>query len=123
MWERVQDTFSSKIVSPHFEDLARDWTIRYAREVGINDIGPTGTTVVACKEHRGHEVDVLALDRGSRLEHIRDLLAHLGWNVTDASFALFSRYGFTTELSHVALNPGNRPSKLHLLNLDSMYAS
>ncbi|MGH3544603.1 MAG: AAA family ATPase, partial [Mycobacteriales bacterium] len=150
VWGRVQDTFSSKILGPHFEALARDWTIRYAHEVGLGSIGPTGTTVVACKEHRGHEVDVLAFERGSRprdraapivllgeakstrqprtiadlhrLEHIRDLLDHLGWNVADTSFVLFSRNGFTTELANVALHPGNRRRTLHLLDLDSMYA-
>ncbi|MDX3130241.1 hypothetical protein PV367_10650, partial [Streptomyces europaeiscabiei] len=65
-WERSKETFSSKVLGPHFEDLARRWTLRYGRERGLDDIGQVGTTTVACREHRGHEVDVVALSRTSR---------------------------------------------------------
>ncbi len=65
-WERSRETFSSKVLGPHFEDLARQWTLRYGRERGLDDIGQVGTTTVPCREHRGHEVDVVALGRESR---------------------------------------------------------
>lgn len=65
-WERSRETFSSKVLGPHFEDLARQWTLRHGREQGLDDIGQVGTTTVACREHRGHEVDVVALSRTSR---------------------------------------------------------
>lgn len=144
VWERAQATFASKVLGPHFEELAREWTRRHARERGLDDIGQVGTTEVACREHRGHEVDVIAIDRSSiarnrnakitllgeakatdrlrttadvqRLEHIRDLLAGLGWDVEDAQLALFSRSGFAPGLS-------SAPDRLHLIDLAAMYAA
>ena len=74
-WERCQETFSSKVLGPHFEDLARQWTLRYGRERGLDDIGQVGTTTVACREHRGHEVDVVALSRSSRESPACDVVA------------------------------------------------
>lgn len=119
-WERSRETFSSKVLGPHFEDLARQWTLRHGRERGLDDIGQVGTTTIACREHRGHEVDVVALSRASRprdkraarivllgeakatnkarttadlerLEHIRDLLRAQGWDAGDAVLTLFVR--------------------------------
>ena len=56
----------SKIFGPHFEALA-ERAARYASgEAGLA-VGPVGQTVIACREHKtGHEIDVLALARGSR---------------------------------------------------------
>ena len=51
-----------------------------------------------------------------RLEHIRDLLARLGWDVSGAGFAIFSRTGFATELREAAKN-----RNVHLLDLEGMY--
>ncbi|MFG2023022.1 ATP-binding protein [Streptomyces sp. NPDC048825] len=118
-WERSRETFSSKVLGPHFEDLTRQWTLRYGRERGLDDIGQVGTTTVACREHRGHEVDVVALSRASRprdkrarinllgeakatnkprtaadlrrLEHIRDLLCAQGWDAGDCVLAVYVR--------------------------------
>ncbi|PZG97490.1 ATPase [Streptomyces sp. NTH33] len=118
-WERSRETFSSKVLGPHFEDLARQWTLRYGRERGLDDIGQVGTTAIPCREHRGHEVDVVALSRTSRprdkgaritvigeakatdkhgtaadvrrLEHIRELLCTQGWDAGDSVLALFTR--------------------------------
>ncbi|GHD89301.1 hypothetical protein [Streptomyces naganishii] len=119
-WERSRETFSSKVLGPHFEDLARQWTLRYGRERGLDDIGQVGTTTVPCREHRGHEVDVVALGRESRardkraaritllgeakatnksrttadlrrLEHIRDVLCAQGWDAEGCALALYAR--------------------------------
>ncbi|WP_155054629.1 ATP-binding protein [Streptomyces blattellae] len=126
-WERSRETFSSKVLGPHFEDLARQWTLRYGRERGLDDIGQVGTTTVACREHRGHEVDVVALDRASRprdksarvtllgeakatnkprtaadlrrLEHIRDVLCAQGWAADDAVLALYARSAPAADLA------------------------
>lgn len=145
-WERSQNTFSSKVLGPHFEDLARQWTLRHGRQAGLDTIGQVGTTTVACREHRGHEVDVLALDRSSRardknarivllgeakatnkprtpadvdrLKHIRDSLARLGWNVTGCELAVFSRSGFTAELIKSAA-----ADDTHLIGLDDLYGA
>ncbi|WNM35438.1 hypothetical protein RKE30_36290 [Streptomyces sp. Li-HN-5-11] len=78
-----------------------------------------GTTTVACREHRGHEVDVVVLSRASRardkgaritllgeakatnksrtgadvqrLEHIRDLLCAQGWDAEGCALAVYVR--------------------------------
>ncbi|MGH7883576.1 MAG: AAA family ATPase, partial [Candidatus Dormibacteraceae bacterium] len=123
---KMTATISSLILGPQFEDLARKWVKRYASELGVEKSGSVGTTVVACREHRGHQVDVIALDQSSkprdkggrialigeakatnrprsredieRLSHIRDLLNREGWDAASARLALFSRTGFRTDL-------------------------
>lgn len=139
VWDRSQATVSSKILGPHFEHLVREWTTWYGRgPLGLEDMGPVGQTEVPCREHRGHEVDVIALDRQSpprtkggkvvllgeskagakvrpaanleRLGHIRDLLAKQGWDTSETQFAIFSKEGFT-----------NRPDGVHLIDLGMMY--
>jgi AAA+ ATPase superfamily predicted ATPase len=143
-WERSQATFSSKIEGPHFEELAREWTRRYAPEAGLPGIGHVGTTEVACREHRGHEVDVIALDRSSlprakntsivligeakhtarqrgmadlqRLQHIAALLADRGHDVSGTRYAIFSRFGFHRDLVSAATS-----APVHLLTLADLY--
>lgn len=144
-WERSEATFSAKIEGPHFEELAREWTRRHAPEAGLDDIGQVGTTVVSCREHRGHEVDVIALDRGSlprrknasvvllgeakhtraprgtadlsRLEHIAGLIADRGLDTAGTGYALFSRSGFTSDLREAAASE----ARVHLLDLHDLY--
>jgi AAA+ ATPase superfamily predicted ATPase len=147
-WERSRATFSSKIEGPHFEELAREWARRHAHEAGLDDIGSVGTTELACREHRGHEVDVIALSRRSsprgkhavitllgeakhtarprgtadllRLEHIAALLAERGHDVSAVQYALFSRSGFHRELS---LSAAATSAPVHLLNLAHVYGA
>ena len=99
---------------------------------------------MACQQHRGHEVDVIALDRTSlprskaaritligeakatdrprgatelrRLEHIRDLLVAQGWNTADCAFAIFSRTGFERDLLLEAA-----PGRVVLIDLTTLY--
>ena len=146
-WERSRPTFSAKIEGPHFEELAREWTRRHAPEAGLDSIGHVGTTVVSCREHRGHEVDVIALDRASlprrknasvvllgeakhtsaprglgdlsRLEHVAALLAERGLDAAGTSYAMFSRSGFTTDLLRAAA----ADARVHLLDLDDLYGA
>jgi AAA+ ATPase superfamily predicted ATPase len=146
-WERSRATFSAKIEGPHFEELAREWTRRHAPESGLDSIGQVGTTVVSCREHRGHEVDVIALDRGSlprrknasiallgeakhtgtargpadlrRLEHIATLLADRGLDTSGTSYALFSRSGFTADLREMT----DVSAHVHLLDLSDLYGA
>ncbi|MFI6793496.1 ATP-binding protein [Nonomuraea sp. NPDC050383] len=143
-WERSRKTFSDKILGPHFEEIARSWVRRHGAEAGLDDVGQVGTTEVACREHRGHEVDVIALSRSAmararggritvlgeakctakqrtlgdllRLEHIRDLLTAAGWNAAETRFVLFSRNGFSPDLRGAAAS-----ERVHLLDLDSLY--
>ncbi|QDP94887.1 ATPase [Microlunatus elymi] len=125
-WQRSETTFDAKVLGPHFEELVRAWATRYGRAEGKLDIGHVGTTVIACREHRGHEVDLVALDSEStprrkggrisvigeakattqprgeadlvRLEHVRDLLTAQGWQADSARLLLASRSGFRPEL-------------------------
>jgi uncharacterized protein len=128
VWAEAQHTADSKIFGPHFETLAADWVARYApREAGLT-VGPVGQTVIACREHKvGHEIDILALVRGSRprtpgtpvafvgeakhrdrrpglaelrrLQHLRDLLTAAGHEASDAVLGLFSAASFTDDLT------------------------
>lgn len=143
-WERSLATFSAKIEGPHFEELAREWARRYAHEAGLDDVGQVGTTEVACREHRGHEVDVIALSRSSlprrrnaavtvlgeakhtnkprgvgdleRLRHIGGLLAERGLDTSATEYAIFSRSGFTGELAQAG-----RSGQVRLLGLADLY--
>jgi hypothetical protein len=111
-------------------------------------VGPVGQTVIACREHKtGHEIDVLALARGSRprtpgapivfigeakhrdrrpglaelrrLQHLSDLLTAAGHDATDAVFGLFSATGFPDELAAEA-TAGK--GKILLVTLKDLYS-
>ena len=147
VWAEAEHTVESKIFGPHFEALAAEWVARYASgEAGLA-VGPVGQTVIACREHKtGHEIDVLALARGSRprtpgapvafigeakhrdrrpglaelrrLQHLRDLLTAAGHDATDAAFGLFSATGFTDELAAEATAS---KGKILLATLNDLY--
>jgi uncharacterized protein len=144
----AKHTMDSKILGPHFEALAAEWVARYAYdEVGLA-VGPVGSTVIACREHKqAHEIDIVALGRGSRprtpgspvafigeakhrdrrpgmaelrrLEHIRELLTTAGHHAGEAVLGLFSAAGFTEELAAEAASNGRR---LLLVSLEDFYA-
>ena len=147
VWAEAEHTVESKIFGPHFEALAAGWAARYAPgEAGLA-VGPVGQTVIACHEHKtGHEIDVLALARGSRprtpgapvafigeakhrdrrpgltelrrLQHLRDLLTAAGHDATDATFGLFSATSFTDEL---AAQANASKGKILLATLNDLY--
>jgi uncharacterized protein len=147
VWAESAHTVESKILGPHFEALASEWTARYgAAEAGLA-VGPVGQTVIACREHKiGHEIDVLGLARGSRprttgapvafigeakhrdrrpgvaelrrLEHLRELLTAEGHDATDAVLGLFSASGFTEELVTTATVGRGR---ILLTDLNALY--
>jgi uncharacterized protein len=147
VWAEAEHTVESKIFGPHFEALAAEWVARYApREAGLA-VGPVGQTIFACREHKvSHEIDVLALARGSRprspgapvafvgeakhrdrrpglaelhrLQHLRDLLTASGHDATDATLGLFSASGFTDELTVEATASRG---KILLATVDDLY--
>jgi uncharacterized protein len=147
VWAETEHTVESKIFGPHFEALAAEWVARYAPEEAGLAVGPVGQTVIACREHRvSHEIDVLALARGSRprtpgapvafigeaknrdrrpgaaelrrLQHVRDLLTASGHDASDAVFGLFSTAGFTGDL---AAEASASPGKILLVTLEGIY--
>jgi hypothetical protein len=147
VWAEAEHTVESKIFGPHFEALAADWVARYASsEVGLT-VGPVGQTVIACREHKvGHEIDILALARGSRprtpgtpvafvgeakhrdrrpglaelrrLQHLRDLLTAAGHDASDAVVGVFSTAGFTDDL---AAEAAASRGKILLTTLGELY--
>ncbi|MCQ0002483.1 AAA family ATPase [Streptomyces sudanensis] len=146
-WQAATTTFNSKILGPHFEDLARTFTRRYAHTLLPGGLpGPVGTTEVADPAARTkHEVDVIALALGERpqaprarialigeakataarrgtgdlqrLEHIRGLLTGQGYDTTGATLALFSLHGFYPDLVESAA----RRDDLLLVDLPGLY--
>jgi AAA+ ATPase superfamily predicted ATPase len=146
-WQAAAPTFNSKILGPHFEDLARTFTRRYAHTLLPDGLpGPVGTTEVADPGARTkHEVDVLALALGERpqsprarvallgeakataarrgtgdlkrLEHIRGLLAGQGHDTTGTTLALFSLHGFHPDVVETA----EQRDDLLLVDLRGLY--
>ncbi len=147
VWAASAPTFNSKILGPHFEELAREWTRRYAHTLLLDGLpGPVGTTEIADQAgRRKHEVDVLALAMGERpqsprsriallgeakataarrgpadlerLEHIRGLLAAQGHDTSGTVLALFSLYGFHDDLEAVAARRGD----VLLVGMETLY--
>lgn len=146
-WQAAAPTFNSKILGPHFEDLARTFTRRYAHTLLPGGLpGPVGTTEVADPEARTkHEVDVIALALGERpraprarivllgeakataarrgtgdlrrLERIRTLLADQSYDTTGTTLALFSLHGFYPDLIESAASRED----LLLVDLATLY--
>jgi hypothetical protein len=79
-WSAGRPTFHSKILGPHFEELARVWTRRYARdETDALGIGPVGSAEISdARTRTKHEVGVLALAPGERPRSPRARIALLG---------------------------------------------
>jgi hypothetical protein len=146
-WQASVPTFNSKVLGPHFENLARAWTRQFAHTVLPGGLpGPVGTTEVPDPAARTkHEIDVLALAFGERLqaprarialigeakataarrgtgdlerlEHIRGLLAEQGHEAAHATLALYSLHGFHPDL----LDLTARRSDVLLVDLPALY--
>ncbi len=141
-WAQAKPTYSTQILGPHFESLAREWSITsFEKHTGI-PVGWTGTTTVSCREHgQGHQLDVVSLRPGDmprtsaarvallgeakstnrprntaglrRLAHIRNLL---GSRAEGATLALFSRTGFDDDLRELGVR-----GEVTLVSLTDMY--
>ncbi|GGK68370.1 ATPase [Sphaerisporangium melleum] len=149
VWAGSSDTFLTQALGPHFEDLAREWTSRFAaRECLGEPVGAVGRTVVSDPAGRAqHELDVVALAAGEplfaknarvillgeakytsqprtvadlrRLEHVRALLTGRGVRAGDAALAIFARTGFDADLRREA--SGRRD--VHLVTLADLYGA
>jgi AAA+ ATPase superfamily predicted ATPase len=140
IWAQLADTVSSRIYGPHFEDLAREWSMQHA---SLDTLGGTasqvGRTEINCSEHRHqHELDVVAIERPpnsgervlaigeakwrsepvglrelQRLRHIRGVM-----NQPAARLLLFSREGFDPDLATEAY----RARDIELVDMDRLYS-
>src|SRR5438067_3530822 len=97
VWDEMQATVASNIFGAHLEDLAREWIMFHSDEQTVGGSPKSvGAADVACRQHRGHHVDVVCT-RGERviaigeakwrpvtladlerLRHIRDVTPNAG---------------------------------------------
>lgn len=146
VWEQTQHTVDSKILGPHLEKLATDWVSQHARHEAGVAVGAVGHATVACRTHKtSHEIDVLGLEPGARprtrgtgirligeaksrdrlagtaelerLEHVRDLLTATGHHTDQAVLAIFSRTGFSDDLTRTA----RQQARTMLIGLGQLY--
>jgi hypothetical protein len=144
VWTAASATVAGKIYGPHFEALAREWTLEHAV---VDTLGGQVTAVrpatLACREHgQGHELDVVAMQvqpfaaerilaiggakattkpvgdgELDRLRHLRDLLP-TDKVEGDVRLLLFSRSGFTKELKASVA----RRDDIQLIDLERLYS-
>lgn len=142
VWSAATPTVSAKIYGPHFEDMARQWTLEHASAETLGEL-PTSVrpATLACRLHRQpHELDVVALHAESsggeriiaigeakstnkavghgeleRLRHLRDLLP--SDRADGVHLLLFSRSGFTRELREADRGLAD----VHLIDLERLY--
>ncbi len=140
-WPRATaTTFSSLVLGPHQEELARRWTLRHASErtTGGRPTRVAPTVVNDAANKTAHELDVVALDdRGQalaigeakwreaggigveelrRLEHIRSLLVARSLASEDTRLLLFA----PTFTAGLAKSVASR-SDAELVDLDRLY--
>ncbi len=138
-WDDAKSSFSSLVLGPHFEQLAREHVLRTAEKLISASVFTVGTTVINDRDNRSaHELDIVALGQGtgpqqrvieaigeaklrelntgdlSRLERIRTLLP----GAKEAQMVLVSATGFAEDLVSQAAGEPN----VHLVGLKEMYA-
>ena len=147
-WRAAEHTVSAQILGPAFEQLAREWTLRYASPETLGGpVGEVGSTVVNDPSGRSqHELDVVALAEGERrqardpalraigeakssdrvrtladlerLDRVRGLLAARGVRAAAATLLLFGRSGFDDALTRAASRRGD----VRLVDLDRLWS-
>lgn len=143
-WADAQPRFSTHVLGPHLEQLARDFTLRFASPSTTGGaVAAVGPAVVNDQRARAqHEVDVVATARSrtgatrviaigeakhtnrqravadlDRLERVRTLLTGRGQASVATRLLLFSAAGFDRKLQEVAAARDD----LELIDLDRMY--
>lgn len=145
-WSKAAPAFAVRVLGPHFEQLALNWTAQHSGDRWGQELGSVGPAVVNDPLGKSqHQVDVLALDRTvsradgktriavigeakstkrartqadlDRLDRIRQLLGSRGLDVEHARLALFSREGFDVNLSQAAAERAD----VHLIDLGTLY--
>jgi uncharacterized protein len=78
-WDESQPTFQSKILGPHFEGIATEWTRTFAFDDIDARLGPVGQAEIDDHEARTkHQVDVMALAPGERPRTAHAKIALIG---------------------------------------------
>ncbi len=143
-WAHAQPRFSTHVLGPHFENLARDFVFKFASPATTGgQVGEVGAAVVNDYRARAqHELDVVAKVRKSsgaievaaigeakhttqvrtiadltRLEGIRTLLVDRGKAPPTTKLLLFSAMGFDRNL----LAAAEARDDIELVDLDRMY--
>lgn len=143
VWASNIDTVDSRILGPHFEDLARAWCFEHASEETLGGrAGFVRPTEIGCREHRhGHGLDVVVVESNAyasdritaigeakgtnspmdvphleRLEHLRDLLPSAKIDGLP-KLLLFGRGGFSPGLADLAGKRGD----VELVDLARLY--
>jgi hypothetical protein len=129
VWRELADTVASRIYGPHFESVARTWTLAHAAPGTLGgQASRVAPAVIRCLDPgcsaREHEIDLVAtetrpndsnrllaigeatwcakpvgVDELARLRHIRSLVPG---GAGEAKLLLFSRSGFTDTLAAAA---------------------
>jgi hypothetical protein len=141
-WHESQPTFISRILGPHFEECSREWLRRHADPSLRGGANMIASTVINDPRGRAkHEIDVIALSRGSgrttvsligeakatlvrrgpadleRLDGLKEVLHGQGHDVTSARLAIFSLEGFHPDLATIARRRGD----VLLVDLPSLF--
>lgn len=144
VWDRSQTAFRSKVLGPHFEHLARTWTLWYAHS---ETLGGLRTRVASGilpdpAARSSHEIDVVVFGRDSegkevilaigeakygdvigrahleRLERLRELLIRRDDRATPGTrLLLFSAAGFMPQLRETAQSR----TDVQLIDLTRLY--
>jgi hypothetical protein len=145
-WRSAANSFSSRVLGPHFEDLSRVWMTRFSGDRWGRPIGAVGSASINDGRSRTqHEIDVVALERGARvqddkarivvlgeakassaarapadlarLDHVRTLLGAQGRDIDGCQLVIFSRSGFDAALAREARSRHD----VHLIDLATLY--
>lgn len=144
-WEYARPRFRTHVLGPQFEDLAREFTFKFASEETTGGpVASVGSAVVNDpKAKTQHEIDVVALSRVrsgtakvlaigeakhttskrtlgdlNRLERLRDLIATKNASAKPAKLLLFSATGFEANLTKQAATR----SDVELTDLRRLYS-
>lgn len=141
-WADAQQSFSTHILGPHFEDLSRLWASRYASEATVGGrLARVGATQLSDPSGRSQiEVDVVGIGSGdtntvvllgeakagskpvgvsvlARLERARELLSTRAALASEVKLAVFSLSGFDRALRSAASRRGD----VELVDLERLY--
>lgn len=144
VWEESADVVSSKILGPHFEELARQWAEDASPATTGGRAGRVGSSVLDCaKCKKTHQIDVVVVEKVrnseqqviaigeakwrespvgvaelNRLTHLCDLVSTKHASAPVINALLFSKSGFTDGIIRAAAASSDR---VQLIDLERLY--